>query len=97
MLSSPSTFALINCDFVENFTFVTQQEIQSAYWSRRQATLYTIVINIGNVHRNIVVISDRLAHDTSFVYCTQEIIVDFIRNEYPTIKKFNYVRYHIKL
>lgn len=96
-LSGPTTFALINCDFAENFTFVNQQEIQSAYWSQRQATLYTIVINIGNDHRNIVVISDRMVHDTSFVYCTQEIIVAFIRNEYPTVTKFNYVRYNIKL
>lgn len=94
-LSGSNMFALVHCDFAENFTFLIQQEIQSAYWNQRQATLYTIVINIGNEHRNMVVISDRMIHDTSFVYCTQEILVKFILDEYPAITKINYVRYDI--
>lgn len=92
LLSSPNTFALVNCDFAENFTFVVQNEVQSAYWNQHQATLYTIVINIGNSHHNMVVISDRMVHDTAFVYCTQQLVVKFIRDEYPTVNKINYVR-----
>jgi hypothetical protein len=93
--SSVTTFAVVHMDFAENFAFVVQKEIQSAYWSKKQATVYTIVIKIGSNHRNMVIISNRMVHDTSFVYCVQMILVKFIREEYPTVQKINYVRYEI--
>jgi uncharacterized membrane protein len=92
LTSSLTTFAVIQIDFAENFSFITQKEIQSACWNQKQATIYTVVINIGAKHRNMVIISDRMAHDTTFVYCTQKLIVTFIREEFPTVTKINYVR-----
>ena len=91
--SSFSTFAVVQMDFAENFSFFAQKEIQSAYWNQKQATVYPIVISVGTDHRNVVIISNRMVHDTSFVYCAQKLIVTFIREEYPTIQKINYVRY----
>ena len=38
--SSFSTFAVAQMDFAENFSFVVQNEIQSAYWNQKQATVY---------------------------------------------------------
>ena len=67
MTSSFSTFAVAQMDFVENFSFVVQNEIQSAYWNQKQATVYTLVISVGANHRNVVIISNRMVHDTSFV------------------------------
>jgi hypothetical protein len=84
-------------DFAENFSFVVQKEIQSAYWNQKQTTLYTIVINVGSDHRNMVIISNRMVHDPTFVYCAQQLIVKFIREEYPSVHKINYVRYEITL
>lgn len=92
LTSGFTTFAVIHIDFAENFSFVIQKEIQSAYWNTKQASLYTVVINVGTDHRSMVIISNRMTHDTSFVYCTQQLIVDFIRDEYPTVTKINYVR-----
>jgi hypothetical protein len=97
LTSSFTTFAVVHMDFAENFSFVVQKEIQSSYWNQKQASLYTIVINIGSDHRNMVVISNRMTHDTTFVYCTQQLIVQFMREEYPTVQKINYVRYGITL
>ena len=97
LTSTFTTFAVIHVDFAENFTFVIQKEIQSAYWNTKQSSLYTIVLDIGNDHRNMVIISNRMQHDTTFVYCTQQLIVKFIREEYPTVSKINYVRYEITL
>ena len=91
--SSFSTFAVAQMDFAENFSFVVQNEIQSAYWNQKQATVYTVVISVGANHRNVVIISNHMVHDTSFVYWAQKLIVSFIREEYPTIQKINYVRY----
>jgi hypothetical protein len=93
LTSSLTTFAVVHVDFAENFGFITQKEIQSAYWNKKQVTIYTVVINVGANHRNMVIVSNRMVHDTTFVYCTQKIIVSFIRKEFPTVNKINYVRY----
>lgn len=90
-LSSDITYAAIQMDFAQNFTFVTQREIQSAYYSRKQAALYTIYIKIGSAHRNMVIISDYLSHDTRFVYMAQKLIVEFLKKEYKNVFKINYV------
>lgn len=95
LTSSFTTFAVIHMDFAENFSFVVQKEIQSSYWNQKQATLYTIVIDVGSDHRNMIIISNRMVHDTTFVYCAQRLIVKFIREEYSTIHKLNYVRYEM--
>ncbi len=97
LTSHLTTFAVVQMDFAENFSFVVQKEIQSAYWNKKQASLYTIVITVGTDHRNMVIISNRMVHDTAFVYCAQKLIVKFIKDEYPTIQKINYVRYEINV
>jgi hypothetical protein len=84
-------------DFAENFSFVMQKEIQSAHWNKKQATLYTVSITIGDDHRNMVIISNRMMHDTSFMYCAQKLISSFIRDEFPNVKKINYVMYETPL
>lgn len=89
--STITTFVVIQLDFAQNFTFVTQREIQSAYYTRRQATLFTVYIRIGEEYRNMALVSDYLAHDTRFVYCAQKIILDFVKKEYPNVIKINYV------
>ena len=92
LTSSLTTFVVVHMDFAENFSFVIQKEIQSAYWHQKQATLYTIVISVGSDHRSMVIVSNRMVHDTAFVYSAQQIIVKFIREEYPSVQRINYVR-----
>jgi hypothetical protein len=89
--SSITTFAVIQLDFAQNYSFVIQREVQSAYYSRQQAAILTVYIRIGEEHRNMVFISDYLAHDTRFVYCAQKMIVDFLKKNYPNVLKINYV------
>ena len=93
LTSSFTTFVVTQVDFAENFSFVVQKEIQSAYWNKKQATLYTVVVTAGSEHRSMVIISNCMIHDATFVYCAQKVIVEFIRKEYPTVNKINYVRY----
>ena len=89
--SSFTTYAVVQMDFAQNFSFITQQEIQSAYYSRQQTALFTIYIKIGSEHRNMVIISDYLPHDTRFVYCSRKLIVEFLKQEYTSVFKINYV------
>lgn len=40
--------AVVLLDFRENYTFVTQNVIQSHYWARNSCTLYPVVIYVKN-------------------------------------------------
>ena len=88
--SSLTTFAVVQLDFAQNFTFVIQREVQSAYFTRQQATIFTVYIRIGEEHRTMALISAYLAHDTRFLYSVQKIIINFLRKEYPNVSKINY-------
>jgi hypothetical protein len=95
--SSLTTFAVVQIDFAENFSFVVQKEVQSAHWNHKQATIFTVFIKVGSDHRNMVIISNYMDHDTTFVYCALQQITQFIRAIYPNISKINYVRFRISV
>ena len=89
--SSITAFAVTQFDFAQNFSFITQREIQSAYHSRQQATILTAYTKVGEEHRNMVFISDYLAHDTRFMYYAQKVIITFLKKEYPNVFNVVYV------
>jgi hypothetical protein len=90
--SSDESFVVVQMDFAENYTFVRQREVQAAHWNNQQATLFTIHIKVGKSHKNILIVSDYMHHDTAFVYCAQRLIVDFVKNHFPGVKKIMYLR-----
>ena len=92
LTSLPTTFAVVQMDIAENFSFVVQKEVQAAHWNKKQASIYTVVVTVGDDHHNVVIISNRMVHDTASVYCAQELIVKFIKDVYPTVQKINYIR-----
>ena len=50
-----------------------------------------VYIKVGEEHRNMVFISDYLAHDTRFVYYAQCVIITFLKKEYPNVFSVVYV------
>ena len=54
---------VIQIDFAENFTTKTQNEIQSAYWSHTQVTLFTVCAWESDGIHSMVIVSDSLHHD----------------------------------
>ena len=90
--SSHLSYAVVQIDFAENYTLLRQREVQAAHWNNQQATLFTVHIKIGNEHKNMVIISDYMRHDTAFIYCAQRLIIDYLRKHYPEVKKVNYLR-----
>ena len=90
--SSHLSYAVVQIGFAENYTFLRQREVQAAHWNNQEATLFTVHIKIGNEHKNMVIISDYMRHDTAFIYCAQRLIIDYIRKRYPEVKKVNYLR-----
>ncbi|CAF4054315.1 unnamed protein product, partial [Rotaria sp. Silwood1] len=89
--SSEKDYIVITCDFAGNYTLAAQREIQSAHWSKQQASLFTIHIKIGESHINLAIISNYLNHDTAFVYYCQQQIIGFIKARYPLVKRIVYV------
>ena len=89
--SSLNTYIVVQMDFAQNYAFVIQQEVQSAFYYRQQATLFTVYMKVGMEHRNMVIISDCLTHDNKFVHAAQKIIIDFLKTQYPNVSTINYV------
>ena len=54
-------------------------------------TIFTVHIKIGESHVNLSVISEYLNHDTAFVYCIQQKVTQFIKDQFPSLKKIFYV------
>ena len=90
--STNKTFLVAQIDFSMNYTLVRQREVQQGFFSQHQATLFTIHLTIGNEQRNVAIISNYMEHTTSFVFCAQQILVRFIKKNFPLVKKINYVR-----
>ena len=62
------TEILVQIDFAENFSLVSQDEIQSAHWSHQQVTLFTCVAWFQHCTRSFVIISDEMSHDKYAVF-----------------------------
>ena len=87
---------LVLGDFAENYQFLIQDEIQSYHWSKEYCTLHPLVIyykdSDGNLqHYSLCFISDDNMHDTSFVYQIQKLLVNFLKEKLPHVKKIIYV------
>ncbi|XP_071943945.1 uncharacterized protein [Antedon mediterranea] len=63
--------AVIQIDFSENYTCVSQDEIQSAHWNQRQVSLFTIAQWFGEEVHSRVLVSDNLVH-------SKETVVSYI-------------------
>ena len=90
--STEKTFAVAQIDFSMNYTLARQREVQQGFFSHHQVTLFTIHLTIGKEQRNLAIISNYMEHTTTFVHCAQKILVQFIKKNFPLVKKINYVR-----
>lgn len=90
--STDKTFITAQIDFSMNYTLVRQREVQQGFFSQHQATLFTVHLTIGSEHRDMAIVSDSMEHTTAFVYCAQNMIVNFVKKHFPRVKKINYLR-----
>lgn len=75
--------ALLQVDFAENYSAVSQDEIQSAHWSHQQITVFTAVawLGQGKVH-SFAIISDCLSHDKYCVWIFLKKIICYLKQSY---------------
>lgn len=87
---------VVSLDFAENYSFFVQNAIQSHHWTNNQATLHPFVIyhrengQIKNL--NFVIISEKVAHDTSSVHLFNTKLIEFLKTTFPN-KKINKIYY----
>ncbi len=90
--STDKTFIIAQIDFSMNHTLVRQREVQQGFFSQHQVTLFTIHLMIGSEHQEMAIVSDSMEHTTTFVYCAQRMIVNFVKKYFPLVNKINYLR-----
>jgi hypothetical protein len=86
---------VVLCDFAENYSFFLQDKAQGFHWNNAQATIHPFVIYfkksdaLNTEHRNLVMISDCLKHDSTLVHTFRRHLMRFIENtfESPLKKK----------
>lgn len=84
-----STEIVLQVDFAENFTILSQDEIQSAHWAHPQATMFTGCSwgNMGEEKHSYIVISNELSHDKCTVWVFLHKIIQDLKIHYPSLKK----------
>ena len=86
---------IIILGFAENYTFMTQDAIQSFHWNNTQAAIHPFVIYYkkdGTLkHKSLACISDMLQHDVHTPYAFQKtIILNVVKKDLPQIEKVIY-------
>ena len=83
---------LVQVDFSENFTIKHQNEISSAYWSHKQASLFTSHAWItDNTRESIVIWSDNLEHTKLSIYVFVQEILNHLTSKYIDIRHVNFI------
>ena len=78
----PDGNAVIQLDFSESYSFQQQGEIQSAYWSQKQLTLFTICTWTNIAKKSMVFVNDNLDHDkTSVLVFLHKLLVELTTKE----------------
>ncbi|CAH0560627.1 unnamed protein product [Brassicogethes aeneus] len=88
---STETEIVLQIDFAENFAILNQDEIQSAYWSHGQVTLFTgcAWASQGQEKHSYVIMSDELTHNKYSVWLFIKKIIDDLKSRYGNLKKVN--------
>ena len=82
------THVVLQVDFSENASIVSQNEIQSAHWTHGQVTIYTghVWVKTG-ISKGLVIVSDALNHTKQSVYSYMSYIFKYLKENYPTIEE----------
>ena len=85
-------------DFSENYNIPNQDEIQSAYFSHRSATIHPFLTyfkerengELKLKSHSTIMVTDNLNHDTSAVATFQHHLIHDLKVKNPGLKKINY-------
>ena len=81
-------------DFIENYSYTIQNEIQSYHWNRGGCKIHPVRLYLKKddkvLFSNHCFISDDLQHDTCFVNYVQKEISKWLKENHPKINQVHY-------
>ena len=85
--------AIILLDFIENYSFVVQDQVQSNYWTKQSCTLHPVVIYYKNQvqilqTKSLCCFTEDLKHDVAAVHKFSEKILSYVRTHLPLFNHF---------
>lgn len=88
-LETSDTDGVMQIDFAENFSIISQDEIQSAHWRHPQVTLFTCCVWLqkGQKVASYIVVSEVLSHDKTSVWIYLKLIIEHLMIDHPALKK----------
>ena len=82
----------ISEDFSENYALKQQNEIMTAHWSNESITLFCATVNFKEAGKkrfqHYVLVSDDLKHEKDSIWYYKNFIINDVRKELLSIKKF---------
>ena len=85
------TEILFQLDFSENFSFTEQNAVQSAHWTKKQCTLFTVHLWVEkNQSQSLTYMSDCLNHDKVAVHKYVHSVLLFVTGTYDLVHKINF-------
>ena len=86
-------YIVLQVDFSENASFITQNEIQRAHWNHSQSTIFTAHAWINeNSSDSFAIVSDHLSHSKDTVYTFMKTLYKYIKEKYPLVMLSNSFR-----
>ncbi|XP_050500497.1 uncharacterized protein LOC126880583 isoform X1 [Diabrotica virgifera virgifera] len=79
----------LQIDFAENFSLISQDEIQSAHWSHQQVTLFTACVWTGSATSSYTIVSDDLSHQKLSIKVFLYRIIEDILKRFPNLEKLS--------
>ncbi|KAJ8886197.1 hypothetical protein PR048_012406, partial [Dryococelus australis] len=77
---------VLQIDFAENYSAVSQDEIQSVHWSHQHISIFTCCVWLKDTNCSFAVVSDNLNHDKYTVNANLMKIFEELLKEFPTIE-----------
>jgi hypothetical protein len=81
-----TTKAVIQLDFSQNYAMAQQDEIQSAFWSHDQVTIFTSYNWCASSNKGTVVVSNDLSHSREAIFVFIDQLLSSLFEEHPGIK-----------
>jgi len=83
---------MIVLDFSENFSTTSQKDIQSAFFSKKQISLFTAIrYHAQNPPQSFVFINDDTSHSKNQVYFYISLMIEEIKKDVPFLKHVTFV------
>ena len=79
--------AVLQVDFSENATIMSQNETQSTHWNHGQATLFTAHAWTGDSNgKSLALVSDALTHTKENVWVFTSYLLKKLKEDNPSLK-----------